>query len=306
MLIRFSVENYMSFKEQQVFSMAAGKGSRHPSHIISINDNRLLKSSFLFGANAAGKSNFIHAVDFMRRTVVAGSSKAGKTRDRYFRIDPDYSKKPGIFQTELAADGRLYNYGFSIDYLTREFQAEWLYDITKEEEICLFERDVQKREMRTDLHLESNPKDKMRYEVYTADISSDRLFLSEIAKKDIDEESVFQHFKSVYQWFGRVVVVYPNSRPKRMNDFFVNDSGNKTLLAQMLSDFDTGIESISSKKKPLAEALRFMPDDQKNHFIDVLDKAINDDDELHNSLEKGERKSIQLDNRLFILSMKNG
>ena len=87
MLIRFAVENYMSFKEQQVFSMAAGKGSRHPSHIISINDNRLLKSSFLFGANAAGKSNFIHAVDFMRRTVVAGSSKAGKTRDRYFRID---------------------------------------------------------------------------------------------------------------------------------------------------------------------------------------------------------------------------
>ena len=306
MLIRFAVENYMSFKEQQVFSMAAGKGSRHPSHIISINDNRLLKSSFLFGANAAGKSNFIHAVDFMRRTVVAGSSKAGKTRDRYFRIDPDYSKKPGIFQTELAADGRLYNYGFSIDYLTREFQTEWLYDITKEEEICLFERDVQKREMRTDLHLESNPKDKMRYEVYTADISSDRLFLSEIAKKDIDEESVFQHFKSVYQWFGRVVVVYPNSRPKRMNDFFVNDSGNKTLLAQMLSDFDTGIESISSKKKPLAEALRFMPDDQRNHFIDVLDKAIHDDDELHNSLEKGERKSIQLDNRRFILSMKNG
>ena len=130
--------------------------------------------------------------------------------------------------------------------------------------------------------------------------------LGEIAKKEIDEESIFQHFKSVYQWFGRVVVVYPNSRPKRMNDFFVNDSGNKTLLAQMLSDFDTGIESISSKKKPLAEALRFMPDDQRNHFIDVLDKAIHDDDELHNSLEKGERKSIQLDNRRFILSMKNG
>ena len=92
MLIRFSVENYMSFKEQQIFSMAAGKSSRHPSHIVSIGTNRLLKSSFIFGANAAGKSNFIHAVDFMRQLVTTGDSKSGRSRDRYFRIDPSYSK----------------------------------------------------------------------------------------------------------------------------------------------------------------------------------------------------------------------
>ena len=73
MLIRFSVENFMSFKQQQVFSMAAGKGSRHPSHVVLANNNRLLKSSFIFGANAAGKSNFIHAVDFMRRIVISGA-----------------------------------------------------------------------------------------------------------------------------------------------------------------------------------------------------------------------------------------
>ena len=91
MLIRFSVENYMSFKEQQIFSMAAGKSSRHPSHIVSVGTNRLLKSSFIFGANAAGKSNFIHAVDFMRQLVTTGDSKSGRSRDRYFRIDPSYS-----------------------------------------------------------------------------------------------------------------------------------------------------------------------------------------------------------------------
>lgn len=104
MLIRFSVENYMSFKEQQIFSMAAGKSSRHPSHIVSVGTNRLLKSSFIFGANAAGKSNFIHAVDFMRQLVTTGDSKSGRSRDRYFRIDPSYSKRPGVFQIEIAAN----------------------------------------------------------------------------------------------------------------------------------------------------------------------------------------------------------
>ena len=96
MLMRFSVENFMSFKQQQVFSMAAGKGSRHPSHVVLANNNRLLKSSFIFGANAAGKSNFIHAVDFMRRIVISGDAKRGTSRDKYFRIDPECSKMPGV------------------------------------------------------------------------------------------------------------------------------------------------------------------------------------------------------------------
>lgn len=146
MIIRFSVENYMSFKEQQIFSMAAGKGSRHASHIATANGNRLLKSSFIFGANAAGKSNFVHAIDFMRRTVISGSSKIGKSRDRFFRIDPECSQKPGVFQMELVADGNFYSYGFSINYQTREFQAEWLYDITDEAEVCLFEPICAKRQ----------------------------------------------------------------------------------------------------------------------------------------------------------------
>ena len=34
MLIRFSVEIYMSFRERQIFFMSAGKSSTHPSHII--------------------------------------------------------------------------------------------------------------------------------------------------------------------------------------------------------------------------------------------------------------------------------
>ena len=42
MLIRFAVENYNSFKEQQVFNMVAGKQTRHSSHCLSVNGKRLL------------------------------------------------------------------------------------------------------------------------------------------------------------------------------------------------------------------------------------------------------------------------
>ena len=306
MIIRFSVENYMSFKEQQIFSMAAGKGSRHPSHIATANGNRLLKSSFIFGANAAGKSNFVHAVDFMRRTVIAGSSKIGKSRDRFFRIDPECSQKPGVFQMELVADGNFYSYGFSINYQTREFQAEWLYDITDEAEVCLFERDAESKETKTSLRFEKGSKDKMRYEVYKADVSPDKLFLTEIAKKDVDENSIFQKFKRVYQWFVNIIVIYPYSHAREINNFFVNDTGDKTRLAQMLSDFDTGIENIMSRKKPLEEVLGFLPKEQIEYVVNQIEKVIQDDEEIHGSIEQGNGKSIEIANRRFIISMENG
>ena len=47
MLIRFAVENYNSFKERQIFSMVAGKQTRHPSHCVTVNGKRLLKSKTL-------------------------------------------------------------------------------------------------------------------------------------------------------------------------------------------------------------------------------------------------------------------
>ena len=70
MLIRFSVENYKSFRDQATFSMVATKGTRHGSHVHTIKGNRLLKGSFIFGANASGKSNFVEAMQFARNVVV--------------------------------------------------------------------------------------------------------------------------------------------------------------------------------------------------------------------------------------------
>lgn len=55
MLIRFAVENFMSFKEMTEFSMIAGKITRHSNHIALCNSKRVLKGAFLFGANASGK-----------------------------------------------------------------------------------------------------------------------------------------------------------------------------------------------------------------------------------------------------------
>ena len=191
MLIRFAVENYNSFKEQQVFSMVAGKQTRHSSHCFTVDGKRLLKSSFFFGANASGKSNFVRALDFMRRVTIMGS-RAMRYDDRFFRIDPVCKDKAGVFQIDFVAEQTIFSYGFAINYLTHEFCAEWLYRIdSSEKETCIFEREPGKQII-TDLRL--NKKSELRFNIYCEDLKADEALLNEVGNKNIDEDSDLRDF----------------------------------------------------------------------------------------------------------------
>lgn len=305
MLVRFSVENYMSFKEPQVFSMAADKGTRHSTHVASAGSKRLLKGSFLFGANASGKSNFIHAIDFMRKAVCAGNTKVLKNRDKYFRIDSSCSNKPGIFQVDIVAENHLYSYGFALNYRSREFVAEWLYEIEDTKELCIFDRDVTTSEVQTDLDFKRHSKDGMRYEVYKSDVPADHLFLSDIAQREIESASLFQHFKRVYKWFLDVIVIYPDSHNIQITDYFTNNENNVTL-SQMLSDFDTGIESLSSDKKAISEALAFIPKDIREKIINDIEEELQKKSDDSSAFMRGKKLTIAIENRRFNISIEDG
>ena len=60
MLVRFTVENYLSFRERVELSMVASKKVRkHPEHVIKPETSSgipLLKLAVLYGANASGKT----------------------------------------------------------------------------------------------------------------------------------------------------------------------------------------------------------------------------------------------------------
>lgn len=65
MLKELTIENYRSFDKPQVFSMEAcpeNQVSEFDDHIVSINQNRLLKISSIYGPNGGGKSNLLKAI----------------------------------------------------------------------------------------------------------------------------------------------------------------------------------------------------------------------------------------------------
>lgn len=295
MLIRFAVENYNSFKEQQVFSMAAGKQTRHSSHCFTVDGKRLLKSSFFFGANASGKSNFVRALDFMRRVTLMGTG-AMRYKDRFFRIDPVYREKPGVFQMDFVAEQTVFSYGFAIDYLTHEFCAEWLYRIdSSEEETCIFERE-QGKQIITDLQL--NKKSELRFNIYCEDLKADELLLHEVGNKNIDEDSDLYDFIVAYEWFKNLIVVYPDSHAYNKNDFFLKPVFNTDSMIDMLRAFDTGIEEITKGKQLAEKAFSFLPDEAKKEVLNDLEQTMRS--------KEGVRCKMEMGDYQFEISIENG
>lgn len=296
MFIRFAVENYNSFKDKQVFSMVAGKHTRHASHYLTVKGKRLLKSSFFFGANASGKSNFVHALDFMRRMVLDGTESI-RHSDRYFRIDPAFKEKPGVFQMDYLSNQTFFSYGFAIDYLTYEICGEWLYRLDSSgEEECIFEREKGKQ-IRTDLSLDK--KTAMRFDIYCEDLKAKQLLLSELGNKNLDRESGLYDFCAAYRWFHKLIVVYPDSHARNRHDFFLNPAPNTEATANLLRVFDTGIEDIRKGKQPAEKAFSFLPDKVKKDLLNDLEQV------LRKKRQGEERCMLEVEESQFEISLED-
>jgi len=124
MLRSFSVKNYKSFREENIFSLI--KKAKHTDLSYSVFDNKLGKknlstlcSSVIYGPNAAGKTNIISAMDTFRSMVIRGnihnseqtiSSNVAATS---LELVPNIESKmedENIFKIEFLFDNILYNY----------------------------------------------------------------------------------------------------------------------------------------------------------------------------------------------------
>ena len=102
MLIKFVVENFLSFKEETVFDLAATSDKKHPDHVNQADQLspslNILKIAAIYGANASGKSNLISAIEFARDLIISGTRGDDTLSTKPFKLDAEYSDKPSKFQ----------------------------------------------------------------------------------------------------------------------------------------------------------------------------------------------------------------
>lgn len=292
MLIRFSVENFKSFRDQTEFYMTAGKATRHSNHLVEIKGKRLLKGAFIFGANASGKSNIIEAVEFAHDIVILGLDKVDCDR-KYFRVDEQYKTLPGIFQFDFLSNNRFYSYGFAISYDSATVEEEWLYE-TGHKETCIFLRqkanDCQSYLMESELSESTTDE---RFRVYMSDFRSTKLsqslFMSDVASRVPDNDSTFRAFRDSSKWFSKLFVIFPTSEfgnvPRLVNSEDID-------LKSLLDYFDTGIEDVSMQNIDSEKLFASLPENiSKKLRKDLFSCLKNDGDWMNMNI---------LDNRLEV------
>lgn len=142
MLLQFSVTNHRSIKNCAVISLGT-TSDKSLSNCIITPDNKkeILPVLALYGANAAGKSNLLHALLLMKEMVAGKYAKPLKDSElpqEPFAFSED-SDTPTKFEVIYFYEGIKYAYGFSFD--KTHIVEEYLYYWPKGREATLFERE---------------------------------------------------------------------------------------------------------------------------------------------------------------------
>ncbi len=116
MLLEFKIRNYLSFKDETIFSFeATADKSLEDYYVKEINGTRIMKLGMVYGANASGKSNLVAAVEFLRKIIFSTRDN----RDENTGFIPfqfgEQKNKPGIFELSFFMDNIKHIYTLRID-----------------------------------------------------------------------------------------------------------------------------------------------------------------------------------------------
>jgi uncharacterized protein len=120
MLIKFSVSNFLSFKDKQSLSMEADSLKEFKDYVHAnydtTNSTRLLKSLAIHGHNSHGKSNLFKALKVFQ-LIVVNSFKSSAENSEFvvesFRLSTETLSLPSTFEIEFLISNTKYYYSFS-------------------------------------------------------------------------------------------------------------------------------------------------------------------------------------------------
>lgn len=144
MLLNFTVENCLSFKNEQEFTMLRKK--RSDSRDAQELRNRVSPVAAIYGDNAAGKSNLLKCMNFFSNFVRNSFSPRDGISTQPFLLDAEAAGRPSTFYMEfIAEDGNRYQYWFRIDARRVLEEVLWMFRAETNRRTVIFEREAGKK-----------------------------------------------------------------------------------------------------------------------------------------------------------------
>jgi len=288
MLMGFKVKNFRSFDELQHFSMLAGKVRNNENHIIETNNKKILKFSGLFGANGSGKSNLIIAISIIKgifnggiRTLINNQFYRGKNGD---------PNKDSYFEYEIEIDKKLYSYGFELNFSRNELVSEWLIDMTKPTEKIIFERDLKKKTIGSDIKEKNEYFNTCLKEMKN---NNSDLFLLEMSRRLIMSKNNDIFFKDIINVFNflanEMIIIRPASHKLLPLDYV----DKKDKIIKYLNKMDININNIKADDYDINSIRSRMSDVDFANFIN--------DFEMISKKAKINSCTLRIENDLYLV-----
>lgn len=236
MLIRFRASNFRSLRDEVELSMVAGSfeedaGSLVPCEALGCS---LLRVAAIYGANAAGKSNVLAAMEFMSRAVL-DSHRAwrpdGPIPRQPFLLDPERAREPSLFEVEFLLEGVRYRYGFRLD--SQRILAEWLHAFPNRRSQLWFSRDADSWPVFT-----FGKRLRGKHRTIEPLTRKNSLFLSVAA------ENNHPALLPIYSWLTAHFALPGTAKREAFRDLslaLLQDQRHRSLLLRFLKDADLGI-----------------------------------------------------------------
>jgi hypothetical protein len=258
MLVEFAVSNFRSVANRQTLSMVASADRRHRGDQVREDVGKstpdLLTSAVLYGANGAGKSNLLLALDFMR---VAVTSSFQAPADAAIAVTPfafaeAASQAGSEFEAIFVEAGVRYQYGFVLD--RQRVRREWLYAFPDGKQQRWFERGSDEAELGVPAKIEMPRPDNWYFgphfqgqkRLWQDATRANALFLSTAIQLNAEQ------LRPVYDWFatrlafiGRFQSVAPAYTAERC----LADASFKQRVVELLRRADLHVDDIDVRRE---------------------------------------------------------
>lgn len=288
MLIRVIIGNLYSFRDKTEFNMLTGKVRMHPHHVHKLGKVEVLRTAAIYGANGAGKSNLVKALDLLRDA--ATSERIPNEKISPFKLGAPADLPYPHIEIEVALGKKTYLYG--LELAQNRVAEEWLYESGLGEKLdsLIFERKTDEKgatQIKFADKYEKDAKAKLRRELYESEFLKAQTTL--LWQLNQAKASVIKECSILKDWLqDHLHIVVPNAMPIHLMAEFIENEAFKKFVTDMMPALDTGVTEFDIKSEIIH------PEDQVSSTYELPIKKLK------------ERLSLGLEERAMIPGRENG
>lgn len=261
MLIQFRVENHRSIRDEHAISLVAADASSNDPRLIRSPalSEPLLPAAAIYGANASGKTNVLHALGFMREAVLHSYrhwEPEGGVPAEPFALSTRRNE-PSLYEVDIVTDGTRLRYGFVCT--ATGIEEEWLFAWPRGHKQSWFEREGAKYEFGRKFSGDNDAIKKLT--------RPNSLFLATAAQNNHSQ------LMPLFRWFRAMQIDFRRSRPfslpltmfgdliSRQLSLFADDPGavERESILELLRSADTGIVDVKVEEFELESGVPGRP-----------------------------------------------